>query len=283
MLSLLLIALLILGLIPSSAYATGTTTDLVEKEYTSEGCTITYRETSTWGNYVNADVIIENTTDSDKSLWQLELVYGGTIDSIWNADIVSSDNGTYVIAAKTYNTTIAAGQSVSFGFQAYGEEGKPEVPESITYVKENTDDAIGSEEEDSDSSSTGQDYAIPAEWKGLNYAMFTSGEEALSLYTNTTSITGSVHTNEDFYYQGTSLKVDGVLESAKGITLNTASGAENLQISSKLENAEVISMPDITEELSAYVKENGSLHEVSMTVLKCKKKAFKFCKFFDAS
>lgn len=210
-LSMVLIFALLLGLIPQSAYATSATVTMTEEEYTSEGCTITYKETSTWGNYVNADIVIENNTDSDKSLWQLSMVYNGVIDNIWNADIVSSENGIYQLAAKTYNSTIAAGQSVSFGFTAYGVDGKPAAPEQIIYVTDQTDDKEtgsdngntgagsgssteeGTTEEDGDTeddSTSGQDYGIPEQWKGLHYALFTSGEEGISLYANTMNITG---------------------------------------------------------------------------------------------
>ncbi len=275
----ILIVSLMLGLIPQSAYATSAISTMVEKEYTSEGCTITYKETSTWGNYVNADIVIKNNTDSDKSLWQLRMVYDGVIENIWNADIVSSENGIYQFAAKTYNSTIAAGQTVSFGFTAYGTESKPAVPETITYVIESASNSNGNSGETGDGESSteegntgdggtteggsalGQDYGILEQWKGLNYAMFTSGDEKLSLYTNTTNITGSVHTNQDFFYQGNTLTIDGVLEASKGITLKTSSGEDSQNIDSKLENAETIAMPDITKELYAYVKENGTIYD----------------------
>ncbi len=148
LISMVLIFALLLGLIPQSAYATGTASTMVEQEYVSEGCTITYKETSTWSNYVNADIVIKNETDSDKSLWQLQLVYDGQIENIWNADIVSSEDGIYEITAKSYNSTIAAGQSVSFGFTAYGAESKPEVPENIIYVTDQTgNDESGNDDE----------------------------------------------------------------------------------------------------------------------------------------
>ena len=270
LLSFVLVVALMLGLIPSSAYATGVTPTKAEQTYASEGCSITYKETSSWGNYVNADIVLKNDTDSDKSLWKIEMVYDGCIDNIWNADIISFEDGHYTIAAKTYNSTIAAGQSVSFGFMAYGEDGKPAFPSEISFVddSENTGgdsteedgDKDGSEEED-DSPTAGQEYTIPDKWKGLNYALFTSGEDDLSFYTNTTKINGSVHTNQDFYYQGTSLNIDGVLEATKGITLKTASGEDNLYVASKQEQADVLEMPGITKEVYSYVKENGTIYE----------------------
>lgn len=189
-LSIVLVVALVLGLIPSSAYATGVTPTKAEQTYASEGCSITYKETSSWGNYVNADIVLKNDTDSDKSLWKIEMVYGGCIDNIWNADIISSEDGHYIIAAKTYNSTIAAGQSVSFGFMAYGEDGKPAFPSEISFVNDRVNTGGDSTEEDGDkddskeeddSPTAGQEYTIPDKWKGLNYALFTTGEDGLVL------------------------------------------------------------------------------------------------------
>ncbi len=268
LLSFVLVVAMVLGVIPSSAYATGLTPAKVEHTYASQGCNITYQETNAWANYVNADIVIKNNTDSDKSLWKIEMVYDGCIDNIWNADIISSDNGHYIIAAKSYNNTIAAGQSVSFGFTAYGEDGKPAVPSEISFVDDNVksdeesdEEGDNQDDEQEDIPASGDEYPIPDKWKGLNYALFTSGEEDLSFYTYRTKINGSVHTNQDFYYQGTSLNIDGVLEATKGITLKTASGEDNLYVASKQEQADVLEMPDITKEVYSCVKENGTIYE----------------------
>ncbi len=268
LLSFVLVVAMVLGVIPGSAYATGVTPAKVEQTYASQGCNITYQETNAWANYVNADIVLKNDTDSDKSLWKIEMVYNGCIDNIWNADIISSDNGHYIIAAKSYNNTIAAGQSVSFGFTAYGEDGKPAVPSEISFVDDNVKSDEESDEEGENQDNEQEDlpasddeYPMLDKWKGLNYALFTSGEEDLSFYTYRTKINGSVHTNQDFYYQGTSLNIDGVLEATKGITLKTASGEDNLSVASKQEQADVLEMPDITKEVYSYVKENGTIYE----------------------
>lgn len=256
--SYVLVAALVLGLIPQSAYAAET--EAAEKTYTSEGFTITYKESSAWGNYVNAEVTLKNETDCAKSLWKVTFDYEGEIDSVWNADIISSENGTYVLSAKTYNSTIGAGQSVSFGFMAHGTEGKPSIPESIAFA--DTAGLDDSGESGDDSGETG--VVMPAEWAGLNYAMFTSGETGLSFYTGTMQVTGSVHTNQDFYYQGGSITIDGTLEAGKSITLKTSDGADAQKIGAKREKAETIEMPDITKEVSGYVKENGTVYESAL-------------------
>ncbi len=163
--------------------------------------------------------------------------------SIWNGDILSSEDGTYVIGAKTYNSTIAKGQSVTFGFMAHGDATKPTFPQNIHFADtknadDDSDKDADDKEDDTDKEDEtgtgsggsvtvpGQTYEIPEKWAGLNYALFTSGESNLSFYTGSTNITGSVHTNQDFYFQGGSLKIDGVLEAGKSITLKTSDNAE---------------------------------------------------------
>ena len=132
--SCVLVCAMILGLIPQSVYAAPSEGTDTQKTYSSDGFTITYKEASAWDNYVNAEITLANDTDSAKSLWEIQFSYDGEIDSIWNADIKNHDDGTYVLEAKTYNSTIAAGQSVTLGFMAHGSSAKPAMPESITFA-----------------------------------------------------------------------------------------------------------------------------------------------------
>lgn len=270
--SCVLVCAMILGLIPQSVYAAPSEGTDTQKTYSSDGFTITYKEASAWDNYVNAEITLANDTDSAKSLWEIQFSYDGEIDSIWNADIKNHDDGTYVLEAKTYNSTIAAGQSVTLGFMAHGSSAKPAMPESITFADASAsedkkdEDTEGGDSEGTDTPEViipGQTYEVPEKWSGLNYAVFTSGDSNLSLYTGNTSISGSVHTNQDFYYQGSSIKIDGVLEASKGITIKTAVGSDSIQIGSKLEKADRIEMPDITEELTEYTSANGVCYDAS--------------------
>lgn len=268
---------MVLGLVPQSATASAAP-KAAENTYESEDCTITYKESSTWGNYVVADVTIKNEGTVPQANWKLSLIFNATIDNIWNADILSSGDGTCTIGAKMYNSVIEPGQTVSFGFMAYGAGRKPEAPEEIKLVNDKPsenekedgkdDKEDKDEEDDGDSSGSGglqgPSYSIPDKWKALNYALFTSGDQTLSLYTGQTDITGSVHSNKDFYYQGTSLSVDGVLESAGRIDLKTSSGGECCKVSSQKEQAGQLAMPDLTKEVSGYVREKGKIYEKSM-------------------
>lgn len=283
LLSFVLVTALMLGLIPESAYGAGTQSRAAgEAVYTSGDCDITYKETNTWGNYVNVDVTITNNGDGTIDPWKLLLLYDGTISSIWNADIEASGEGKYRIAAKSYNAKLEAGKSVSLGFTACGETEKPEAPlgismegaasgtteEKTTQEEQNTTEQEGGSAGQGEAGGTedtekpsGGGYTIPEKWKGLSYALFTSGTETLSLYTNETRIYGDVHSNRDFYYQGTSIQVDGTLEAAGSIDLKTASGADCQQTGRQQEKAGSLEMPDITKEVSAYCRENGTVYD----------------------
>ena len=52
--------------------------------------------------------------------WKVTLQIDGEIQKIWNAEILSQDNGRYVIGNVDYNGSVAAGQTASFGFEATG-------------------------------------------------------------------------------------------------------------------------------------------------------------------
>lgn len=54
-----------------------------------------------------------------------------------------------------------------------------------------------------------------------------------------------------------------MLEASKGITIKTAVGSDSIQIGSKLEKADRIEMPDITEELTEYTSANGVCYDAS--------------------
>ena len=270
-LSIVLVLAMLLGLVPQSAYASvenGTQT--LEHVYESEGCTIIYKESSTWDNYVNADITIKNDGEELQANWQLSIAYDGIIDNIWNADILSAEDGKSVVGCKDYNSVIEKGQSVSFGFTAHGTDKKPAAPAYIRLVKD-TPPETGTEDEKEDHTEDGGNdeagtkvetaFTIPEKWKGLNYALFTSGDETLSLYTNETNITGDVHSNRGFYYQGTKLAVNGTVEAADTVEITTSSGADCQKVSARKEQADTVEMPDITGEVYNYCKEHGKVYD----------------------
>ncbi len=254
-----------------------------------------YTETDSWNNYVNANVTLNNTSSDDFSIWSVVLKIDGIIETIWNADIqdtVQNNDGsyTYLISSKNYNSTIPGSQSISFGFIAYGTDNKPSEPSILEFwdgtpinteidesetindkeeVSSLTDASDGDaeegglndENEENADTKEGREYAIQDEWKGLEYALFTSGDNGENFYVNNARITGSVHTNGDFGFQGNSISIKGVLEASKGITLRTSDMENSQAIEAKLDNAEKIDMPDIGLAIHEKIQEDYDAQE----------------------
>ena len=80
------------------------------------------------GNYANIEVELYNHTSEDIEDWNVSFDFTGSIETIWNADMISNTNGRYRIGNKTYNATIHPGQSTKFGFQARFSDGKVTCP-----------------------------------------------------------------------------------------------------------------------------------------------------------
>ena len=59
--------------------------------------------------------------------WQVTLQTNGAIQNIWNAEILSEENGRYVIGNVDYNGNVSAGQSITFGFDAIGSSSSVQV------------------------------------------------------------------------------------------------------------------------------------------------------------
>jgi aryl-phospho-beta-D-glucosidase BglC (GH1 family) len=75
-----------------------------------------FQVTSDWGTGFGAQITIANHQTTPISNWVLEFDFASSIDSIWNATVLS-DNGTHeVIGNAGWNQTIPAGGAVSFGF-----------------------------------------------------------------------------------------------------------------------------------------------------------------------
>lgn len=260
-----LVFAIIIGIMRQEGYAKAETqNDTTNAEYHSQECLIEYRTMGSWGNYANVNVSITNEGERKISLWELEFSYSSKIENIWNADVLSEGDGQLKIGAKTYNSVIEKGQTVSFGFTAHCESGQPEAPGQMTLTDEQSRKKAEQPEETPDRTETGeggQSVLFPEKWKGLNYALFTSGENDLSLYTCRTNVIGDVHTNHSFYYQGTTLSLQGRLEAADRICLRTSSMENACRVTEQNEQAGLVRMPDITAELNEYVKENSESYE----------------------
>jgi len=76
--------------------------------------------TNDWGSGFTANVAVKNTGTTTVDAWTLQLKTPVNISNIWNAEIASRAGDTYVLHNATWNSKIAPGQEVVFGFQAAG-------------------------------------------------------------------------------------------------------------------------------------------------------------------
>ncbi|MEI7687531.1 MAG: cellulase family glycosylhydrolase, partial [Planctomycetota bacterium] len=92
---------------------------------------VSFAVSSTWQSGFGANVAVQNTTAAPIAGWKLEFDFAASIDSIWNAKIVSHTNNHYVLQDMGYNANIGSGATVSFGFN--GSPGNL-VPTPTNYV-----------------------------------------------------------------------------------------------------------------------------------------------------
>jgi hypothetical protein len=89
---------------------------------------------SDWGTSFNGDVTVRNTGGTQVNGWQLVFAFPGSqsITQMWNA--TPTQNGKQVTATNPsgYNTTIAPGATVNFGFSATSVPGTNGVPSTFT-------------------------------------------------------------------------------------------------------------------------------------------------------
>lgn len=78
----------------------------------------TYTAVNDWGSGVQGQIAIHNDQPAVISNWRLEFDYSRTISNLWDAQLVSHVGSHYVIGNASYNSTIAVGQTISFGFIA---------------------------------------------------------------------------------------------------------------------------------------------------------------------
>lgn len=80
--------------------------------------TATFSVVSDWGSGFTGNITISNNSTSAINGWTLQFNFPGSITGIWNGQILSQNGNQYTIGDVGYNSTIGAGQSISFGFNA---------------------------------------------------------------------------------------------------------------------------------------------------------------------
>jgi hypothetical protein len=79
-----------------------------------------YAVTQDWGSGFQGQISLQNQTSASVANWRLEFDYAAKITSIWDAKITSQVGNHYVVTNAGWNSNLAAGSSVSFGFVAQG-------------------------------------------------------------------------------------------------------------------------------------------------------------------
>jgi hypothetical protein len=90
--------------------------ETLEVRSVPSGATASFAVVQDWGSGFQAALSLVNNQSTNVNNWRLEFDYAANIDSIWDATIVSHTGTHYVIAGAGWNNTIAAGGTVSFGF-----------------------------------------------------------------------------------------------------------------------------------------------------------------------
>ena len=133
----------------------------------TEGYNVYYNITGDYGDTYQAEIVIENLSDTDINAWQLNFDGNASIDNLWNGKLLENNNGSFKVKNAENNSVIAAGDSASFNFSGrkLDEEAGSDVIETsapatepaaettvVTDVSE-TDIAVGESETESISES----------------------------------------------------------------------------------------------------------------------------------
>ncbi|GAA1257219.1 hypothetical protein GCM10009677_04410 [Sphaerisporangium rubeum] len=97
------------------------------------GCTATATAQSQWGNGYVMQVVVTNNGTTTMSGWTVTatLPSGHTITGSWNANLTTG-SGTLTARNVSYNGTVAAGQTASFGFQGGRPDNSTTLPSAFT-------------------------------------------------------------------------------------------------------------------------------------------------------
>lgn len=85
-----------------------------------EGAQISFALSSQWQDGCCCEVTIQNQGSRPIEDWRLFFLLDAKITNLWNAAIISMENGRYTVRSCDYNSVIPAGEAVTFGFQISG-------------------------------------------------------------------------------------------------------------------------------------------------------------------
>ncbi len=90
-----------------------------DKSYMGEGYAVDASVTESWEGGYNLRLTVRNTSEEMIHNWGVLFKTQDTVRDLYNAQILSSREGVYLLRNSVYNQDIPAGGSVSFGYTAY--------------------------------------------------------------------------------------------------------------------------------------------------------------------
>lgn len=109
----------------------------------TDGYNVYYNISGDYGDTYQAEMIIDNLSDTDISAWQLSFDGNVTIDNLWNGKLIENTDGSFKVKNTEHNSVISANNSASFNF------GGTRIVESDTTIGESSDDSGMTVEADS--------------------------------------------------------------------------------------------------------------------------------------
>ena len=134
--------LAVLGLLPQygvlSAFAA---VDANTACYACGNLNIQYQVVGEWEHHQNVQLSISNPTDEPVYLWAFRFQAGGTIQNLWNAAVIESNETEYVISNLTYNNVIQPNSTSEIGYTLEFDETAEQPAEFFDCVETVTSDS----------------------------------------------------------------------------------------------------------------------------------------------
>ena len=119
--SLILSMAMLIGIITIAPVYANPNQTLVYDDYT-----VDYIVNSTWGDTQSINITVTNTGDETIENWMLAYDFNGSIQGIWNADVVQAVSGVEYVRNVGHNANILPNQSVNFGYTLTVATGTPD-------------------------------------------------------------------------------------------------------------------------------------------------------------
>ncbi len=132
---------------------------LCSKTADSTACVeVSYEIQNNWGDGFIAAVTVQNISDEPLEAWKLSFNGNFEISSIWNANLLYTEDSSFKVENDITTTPIAAGESKTFGFQGVITSGEEPVMSDFTLTSVVIDAAAAPDDsgEEDDSDETGE-------------------------------------------------------------------------------------------------------------------------------